>query len=56
MVELSDESQPRRSQRLQGGPGRRPRMGNRRAIYVKEDEQRVVAVLQVAHRRGVYRR
>jgi mRNA interferase RelE/StbE len=52
---LGDEPRPRNSQRLQGRPGVSPLSGQYRAIYVVDDEERVVSVLQVRHRRDVYR-
>ncbi len=55
VFELGDEPRPRSSQRLQDRPGHRLRVGSYRAIYVVDDAERVVTVLQVRHRRDVYR-
>ena len=52
---LGDDPRPRRSQRLQGRPGYRLRVGDYRAIYVVDDEERIVTILRVGHRRDIYR-
>jgi mRNA interferase RelE/StbE len=52
---LGDEPRPRGSQRLQCRPGYRLRAGDYRAIYVINDEERAVTVLQIGHRRDIYR-
>ena len=52
---LGDEPRPRGSQRLQGRSGYRLRVGDYRAIYVVDEAERAVIVLQVGHCRDVYR-
>ncbi len=53
---LADDPRPRGTRELQGREGRRLRVGDYRVVYEVDDDQRVVTVLQVAHRRNVYRR
>jgi mRNA interferase RelE/StbE len=41
--------------RLQGSPAFRFRVGDYRIVYVLEDNQLLVTVVRIAHRREVYR-
>lgn len=54
---LADDPRPAGSQKLSGQPDRyRVRQGNYRIIYSIQDEQLVVVVVKVGHRREVYER
>ena len=52
---LADDPRPTGSRNLRGREGRRIRAENYRIIYEIDDEERVVAVLQIGHQREVYR-
>lgn len=53
---LADNPRPVGCVKLSGGTGFwRIRVGDYRVIYTIEDKQLVVAVMEVAHRREVYR-
>lgn len=53
---LADEPRPPGCVQLKGGDGElRIRVGDYRVVYDIEDEQLVVLVLRVGHRREVYR-
>jgi mRNA interferase RelE/StbE len=53
---LAADPRPPGSRRLQGRPGYRIRVGDYRIVYEVDDDRRTVTVLQVGHRRDVYRR
>jgi len=53
---LADDPRPPGCKNLGGGDGYRIRVGEWRAIYRVNDRERKVDVVQVAHRRDVYRR
>jgi mRNA interferase RelE/StbE len=53
---LADDPRPPGCEKLSGREGYRIRVGEWRAIYRVDDQQRRVDVVQVAHRRDVYRR
>jgi len=54
---LAFDPRPAGSQKLSGQPDRyRVRQGNYRIIYSIQDEQLVVVVVKVGHRREVYER
>ena len=53
--DLAENPRPTGSRNLRGREGRRIRVGDYRIIYEIDDEERVVDVLQVGHRRDVYR-
>ena len=53
---LADDPRPRGCEKLSGREGYRIRVGEWRAIYRVDDQQRRVDVVRVAHRRDVYRR
>ncbi len=53
---LSTDPRPPAATRLVGGAGEwRIRTGDYRIVYEIQDEQVVVLVLRVGHRRGIYR-
>ena len=52
---LAGNPRPPGCRRLRGEEGWRLRVGDYRIIYEIDDEERVVTVLQVGHRRDVYR-
>lgn len=53
---LAQDPRPASSIQLQGGTGeRRIRVGHYRVVYEIHDEEILVLVLRVAHRREVYR-
>jgi mRNA interferase RelE/StbE len=52
---LREEPRPPGCRKLSDREGWRLRVGDYRVIYEKDDEQRTVTVLQVGHRRDVYR-
>jgi mRNA interferase RelE/StbE len=52
---LSDSPRPPGCLKLTAREGWRIRVGDYRVIYEIDDEQRVVTVLHVGHRRDVYR-
>jgi mRNA interferase RelE/StbE len=52
---LSDEPRPPGSRKLQGREGWRIRVGDYRAIYELDDEEREVLVVAVGHRKDIYR-
>jgi mRNA interferase RelE/StbE len=53
--DLADNPRPTGSRNVRGRESRRIRVGDYRIIYEIDDEERVVDVLQVGHRRDVYR-
>lgn len=53
--DLGQEARPRGCAKLTGREGWRIRVGDYRVIYEINDQQRVVTVLHVGHRRDVYR-
>ena len=52
---LREEPRPPGCRKLSDREGWRLRIGNYRVIYEIDDEARVITVLQVGHRRDVYR-
>ena len=52
---LAGNPRPPGCRRLRGEEGWRLRVGDYRVIYEIDDEERVVTILQVEHRRDVYR-
>jgi len=55
--QLAANPHPPGSKKLKGETGRyRIRQGDYRILYTVEEEIRVVAIVQVAHRKDVYRR
>ena len=52
---LREEPRPPGCRKLSDREGWRLRVGDYRIIYEIDDEERVVTVLQVGHRRDVYR-
>ena len=53
--ELANDPRPPGGQKLTGRDGWRLRVGEFRIIYEIDDEHRLVTVLNVGHRRDVYR-
>ena len=53
---LRDDPRPPGCKKLGGGAGYRIRVGEWRAIYRVNDQERTVDVVRVAHRRDIYRR
>jgi mRNA interferase RelE/StbE len=52
---LADDSRPEGSKKLSGRSGWRIRVGQYRVIYEVEDRIRILTVLDVGHRKDVYR-
>lgn len=52
---LAGDPRPSGSQKVQGTPYMRIRVGNYRVIYEIRDEDLVVLVVRIGHRREVYR-
>ena len=52
---LGEEPRPSGCSKLSGRSGWRIRIGNYRVIYEIDDQERVVTVLDVGHRRDIYR-
>jgi mRNA interferase RelE/StbE len=52
---LAEDPRPQGSRKLRGKEGRRIRVGEYRVIYDVDEDQRAVMILQVGHRRDVYR-
>jgi len=55
ILALADEPRPAGCVKLKGREDWRIRVGDYRIVYGIDDEQRIVEVLNVAHRRDVYR-
>ncbi len=55
ILALADEPRPPGCVKLKGREDWRIRVGDYRIVYGIDDEQRIVEVLNVAHRRDVYR-
>lgn len=53
---LAVEPRPRGAAKLAGRDDYRIRVGDYRIVYSVDDEERVVIVARIAHRREVYRR
>ncbi len=52
---LADNPRPRGAKKLTGRPGVRLRVGRQRVIYEVDDSARTVTILDVGHRRDIYR-
>lgn len=52
---LADDPRPPGSERLSGQDRYRLRQGDYRVVYAVDDEQRIVEVVKIGHRREVYR-
>ena len=52
---LSGNPRPPGSQKLATGDGYRVRQGNYRIVYTVNDDERVVEIYKIGHRRDVYR-
>jgi mRNA interferase RelE/StbE len=55
IANLADNPRPPGCQKLRGRPGWRVRAGNYRILYDIEDELKVIAILEIGHRREIYR-
>jgi mRNA interferase RelE/StbE len=53
---LAGEPRPRGASKLAGRDDYRIRIGDYRVVYVVDDEERLIIVARIAHRREVYRR
>ena len=53
---LANDPRPRSSRKLRGREGVRLRVGDYRVIYEVDDGRRTITILQIGHRRDVYRR
>jgi mRNA interferase RelE/StbE len=56
ITSLAENSRPPGSVKLKGSEDRRIRVDNYRVVYGVRDEEQIVEVLNVGHRRDVYRR
>lgn len=54
--DLARDQRPRGARKLSGRDSYRVRVGDYRVIYLVNDEERIVTVLGVGHRREVYDR
>lgn len=54
-IALGDEPRPSGSRKLRGREEWRIRIGDYRAIYTIDDEAREVLVVDIGHRRDIYR-
>jgi mRNA interferase RelE/StbE len=52
---LADDPRPRGSVKLAGRNDYRVRVGDYRIVYAVDDDERLVLVARIAHRREVYR-
>ena len=52
---LANDPRPRSSRKLRGREGVRLRVGDYRVIYEVDDGRRTITILQIGHRRDVYR-
>lgn len=52
---LADDPRPPQSKKLSGQERYRLRQGNYRILYTIEDDQLIICVVKVGHRRDVYR-
>ena len=55
ILRLAEEPRPPGCARLRGREDWRIRVGDYRIVYFIDDEQRVVEILNVGHRRDIYR-
>ena len=55
ILALADEPRPAGCVKLKGREDWRIRVGDYRIVYGIDDEQRIVEILNIAHRRDVYR-
>lgn len=54
--DLARDPRPRGAVRLVGSDDYRVRVGDYRIVYAVDDQERLVVVARIAHRREVYRR
>ena len=55
LLALERDPRPRGAAKLEGVEGYRIRIGDYRVVYLVDDDQLVVDVARIAHRREVYR-
>ncbi len=55
LLTLEREPRPRGAAKLEGIEGYRIRVGDYRIVYLVDDDSRVVDVVRIGHRRGIYR-
>ena len=53
---LADNPRPRGSKKMKNREGLRIRVGDHRVIYGIDDENFIISVVKIGHRREVYRR
>ncbi len=52
---LKDNPRPQKAKKLRGREGYRIRVGNHRILYLIDDENKVVEIYSISHRREAYR-
>jgi len=55
VMNLAEDPRPRNCQKLRGREGWRIRIGDYRTIYKVDDDRREVLVVDIGHRRDIYR-
>ena len=55
VMKLAEDPRPRNCQKLRGREGWRIRIGDYRTIYKVDDDRREVLVVDIGHRRDIYR-
>ncbi len=55
ILDLAKDPRPSGSKKLKGRQGWRIRQGNYRVIYEIQDDQLVIIVLDIGHRKDIYR-
>lgn len=55
ITKLADNPRPHKSKKLTGRDGWRIRIGDYRAIYLIEDNNLIVIVVEIGHRKEVYK-
>jgi mRNA interferase RelE/StbE len=55
ILPLTENPRPSGCRMLKDSPDWRVRVGDHRIVYGIDDEQRIVEILNIAHRRDVYR-
>ncbi len=55
ILTLADDPRPKNCEKLKGREGYRIRQGPYRIVYLVDDEEKVITIMRVGHRREVYR-